>query len=524
MTTLFKFRYIKISIITAVILLAAILFLPAAAFAAEPGSEESGTVTADSGISAIGSNDGGSESASETSDSTPGALAEDTSVSSSPGALADPASGPSSEAAAADFPAETPSGTENAEAAGIDAGSGAVPDAPVETPAAEGNSYTAEIEVIGPDPDGVAWIDKATDFKVTFTELSPDQLLGSAQLTIPGDFTLGAGALGAITASNGKLWTGGLVDHVLSLWAMDAASYLGQGESVSAIFTATPTAALDYVFETFAWTDAKIEGGVGVGTGSIVNHMAVGSSNPKIGGVYEPVANADALNNVRNNLGLNYRQTADIDLGVSPWNVGGGWVPIGTWDDPFTGKFDGAGYTISNLTIIWLYGWDQGLFGALAGAEVVNVTLEAVDIIGGDYTGALAGYAFDSEISNVHVTGVVSGDDNTGGLVGGAYNVEITGSSMDGTVTGSGYVGGLVGEAVGGTITGSSVTGTVTGSGYVGGLVGQSSDGATIYHSFTLGLVTGSANTGGLVGLQSGSGTIISDSYSRAEVRGASFV
>jgi hypothetical protein len=42
------------------------------------------------------------------------------------------------------------------------------------------------------------------------------------------------------------------------------------------------------------------------------------------------VSNAAQLNNVRYYLTKAFRQTADIDLGVSPWNDGIGWDPIST--------------------------------------------------------------------------------------------------------------------------------------------------------------------------------------------------
>lgn len=38
------------------------------------------------------------------------------------------------------------------------------------------------------------------------------------------------------------------------------------------------------------------------------------------------VATADHLNNVRDHLNKHFLQTADIDIGVPPWNEGEGWL------------------------------------------------------------------------------------------------------------------------------------------------------------------------------------------------------
>jgi hypothetical protein len=77
------------------------------------------------------------------------------------------------------------------------------------------------------------------------------------------------------------------------------------------------------------------------------------------------VATAEHLNQVRNHLAAHFRQTADIDLGTAPWNKDKGWRPIGasTSGSPFTGTFDGGGFTISGLTINRPATGYQGLFG-----------------------------------------------------------------------------------------------------------------------------------------------------------------
>ena len=85
------------------------------------------------------------------------------------------------------------------------------------------------------------------------------------------------------------------------------------------------------------------------------------------------------------------------------------WKAIGNEKNPFTGKFDGNGYTISNLTITDKKAEYIGFFGVVEGGTIHNVTLSKVDIksavdqgrnIG---TGAIVVIAIDSDISDCHV-------------------------------------------------------------------------------------------------------------------------
>ena len=150
---------------------------------------------------------------------------------------------------------------------------------------------------------------------------------------------------------------------------------------------------------------------------------------------------------------------ADIDLsgfdgkdGRPAFNI------IGTsYDNTFTGVFDGNGHTISHVTIT---GKDHlGLFGLLEpGAEVKNLGVVDVNIAGsGDYVGGLVGENVGA-VTACYSTGIVSGDSSVGGLVG--RNGGRLGDSWDGggvtncystaAVTGTGdCVGGLVGSNTG---------------------------------------------------------------------------
>jgi len=139
-----------------------------------------------------------------------------------------------------------------------------------------GNSFEASITpnvVVGPS------LGFLSDFTVTLKELSSTTPLASAKIELPGtfdDITFDAIANIEVKAadgtSSGKTWTGGLVDYVLSLWAEDGASFLGKGESVSATFTAKPTAKGVQEVNVQAWTDVTLNGGQVVGTADTINY------------------------------------------------------------------------------------------------------------------------------------------------------------------------------------------------------------------------------------------------------------
>jgi hypothetical protein len=254
------------------------------------------------------------------------------------------------------------------------------------------------------------------------------------------------------------------------------------------------------------------------------------------------IATAVQLNNVRNYLGPEYADqyfilTADIDLGVYPFNEGNGWIPIGNWnstDDYFYGNFDGGGRTISNLFIDMS---DQstsdydpvGLFGVVDNATIRNVTLENVDVTGFDCVGGLVGDPENSFISDSHVTGSVSGNYYIGGLLGFTYQTLITFTSFNGSVTGKYDIGGLVGYPHTSSIRYSQSKGYVSGNAEVGGLVGLT-DGSSVFQSHSESTVTGIYNDiyypsiiGGLIG-HNYNNSSINRSYATGSVIGTDVV
>ena len=198
------------------------------------------------------------------------------------------------------------------------------------------------------------------------------------------------------------------------------------------------------------------------------------------------VTSADGLMNVAELVNggktdINITLDKNIDL------TGKDWTPIGTsFDNSYTGTFDGGGHTITGLTITTK---DQfvGLFGYLNRAGTVkNVVMEGI------------------QITSNHMFGC------TGGVVGYSWGT-IENCSVSGSVSGTVYVGGVVGAQIGGSITGCSSSATVKGTVDVGGVAGQTNSSATLTACYATGNVTIEINPakniagGSLVGMNAGS-------------------
>ena len=199
------------------------------------------------------------------------------------------------------------------------------------------------------------------------------------------------------------------------------------------------------------------------------------------------VTSADGLMNVAELVNggktdINITLDKNIDL------TGKDWTPIGTsFDNSYTGTFDGGGHTITGLTITTK---DQfvGLFGYLNRAGTVkNVVMEGVQITSNQIYGG-----------------------SIGGVVGYSWGT-IENCSVSGSVSGTVYVGGVVGAQIDGSITGCSSSATVKGMVDVGGVAGQTNSSATLTACYATGNVTLEIDPkkniagGGLVGMNAGS-------------------
>ncbi len=206
-----------------------------------------------------------------------------------------------------------------------------------------------------------------------------------------------------------------------------------------------------------------------------------------------------------------------------------GFIPIGgSSTGPFSGSYDGNGFTIKNF-FINRSGDDAGIFDEIDGSSSVikDLTIDVASITG-DETGAVAGRLTRGTITNVAVISSGGGRITTGSdgsFVGGiAGYVDSNGKIVNSyntvdvvTIAGNTAAGGLVGTiGSGGQVIGYStgrVTSAITGNGsaVVSGLAG-SSDGTLI------GYATGAVSTniidttGGLVA-NPGGATVVTRGY-----------
>lgn len=203
------------------------------------------------------------------------------------------------------------------------------------------------------------------------------------------------------------------------------------------------------------------------------------------------------------------------------------WTPINS----FTGKLDGAGHAIQNLTIL---GLDNGnaMFTTLDGAKIYNLNITNANVYTNFEGGILAGKAInESKIVNVHIDGSLLSNAQlsfTGALVGSMNHSFIYFSSANVSIKGFEFLGGLVGAARNSSSIQYSYTEgdmtSINGGGDIGfmgpetagGLVGEN-DESVITNSYSHMIVQGHDGAiGGLVGSNVNSG-VISHSYANGE-------
>lgn len=208
--------------------------------------------------------------------------------------------------------------------------------------------------------------------------------------------------------------------------------------------------------------------------------------------------------------------TADIELS------GETWTPIGSESTPYTGTFDGQGYTISGMTIENAESY-SGLFGNVTGT-VRDFTVTGSITITGDETVSRVGGAVGSlgtasvggtvsgVTSKVNIT-VSAGNDHIGGVVGSmpensSPTVEscVYTGNINITVA-AGSVAGVVGYIRTGTIQNCANQGGISintgGNGSVGGILGYCNNGNIyIRNCYNSGVIAaeGTANVGAIVG------------------------
>ena len=365
------------------------------------------------------------------------------------------------------------------------------------------NAYTsANVQGTGNDVGGLAgYVFQSTisDVYATGNVFGPRDnvggLLGSSAATISNAYATGA-VSGGTGNTNGSQFVGGLIgraygnSHTNTFYNLTTTGQTtGAGgrsdvaREIEGLTTAQLAGQLPAGFDTAIWGNGRNQTTpylLAFDWAPTAGTVILGKDSSSTPIYYHAITNANQLQAINRNLSGNYVLGNNIDASTTAtWNNGAGFVSLGTngassvlnGGNGFTGKLDGLGHTISDLTIFRPSASNTGLFGFNSGA-ITNVGLVNARVRGNAYTGALIG----DNRGNVFLTyaaGTVIGADATGGLVGtNATTGLITYSYATATTSGNNYVGGLVGGN-NGIITHSYATGRVSGASVIGGLAGQ---------------------------------------------------
>lgn len=241
------------------------------------------------------------------------------------------------------------------------------------------------------------------------------------------------------------------------------------------------------------------------------------------------------FNTISNNLSEKYTLLQNID------SIYGTMSPIGSISNPFTGEFDGRGFTIT-LNAIETTTTTLGFFGATENATIKNLTV----IVKGfkphsssKYIGGICGYAKNTTFENckfIYNDGIVVTEsaslEAVGGICGYASNSTFKGciNNTNISVYNATYVGGIVGNGSESILKSSINYGQIIAvykntnkaNAYVGGLSGYISYcPSVVYNAGNIEVLTQGGSTSVCVGGISGilnSTTSISDMFNMADI------
>jgi hypothetical protein len=277
------------------------------------------------------------------------------------------------------------------------------------------------------------------------------------------------------------------------------------------------------------------------------------------------ITTCEQLQSINDARFFDYKLMNNIDCSATKtWNNGEGFYPIGSnchisaynecpipQTGPFTGKFDGNGYSISGLYINRINEGDVALFGYAKNAEISNLNIVSANIYGYFAVGILGGYIYNSAIDSVYTEGTISNADSedVGGIIGYLERSTLTNSHARINIAGVEYIGGLAGSVGESTIDSCYAEGIITstlieagglagyvfdskiinshsnadvsGAYYIGGLFGYIGT-SNISGSYSSSNISGDSEIGGLIGY--GSNIIINNSYSNSQISGTDYV
>jgi hypothetical protein len=216
---------------------------------------------------------------------------------------------------------------------------------------------------------------------------------------------------------------------------------------------------------------------------------------------------ADRVNKGETSLNCQLMASFDFD--------GREWIPVGTREHPYLGRFNGNGRELRNLKVEGEYDC-AGFFGAIGpvdrnvGDKKYDVEISNIKFINPSISSSYKG-----DVNNPD-------DDGYAGVVAGMMNQELadnySGAVIDkcdvinGAVSGCENVGGILGRSYGGTdiISRSSFKGSVTGAMFIGGIVGNVEGDVVDCHSYSAAITHSNsfrgyeARSGGIAGTNNG--------------------
>ena len=217
-----------------------------------------------------------------------------------------------------------------------------------------------------------------------------------------------------------------------------------------------------------------------------------------------PISSKAELNNIRNSLSGNYYLTCDIEFDESDFVSGGAYynsgkcfVPIGNGKSPFTGTFDGRGYTVSGLKI--------SVSGKVYSMSVTPVMTIASVLSDDGWTGD---YIIDSNPNVSPAVGLFGANTGTIKNLTVTDSTYIAGSSNSATL----YIGGIAGHN-NGNIINCAVKNNLYGDtrSHIGGIVGYQS-GGNVSNCFARGQIKSEGTFGGVIATVAGGS--VSNCYS----------
>ena len=224
------------------------------------------------------------------------------------------------------------------------------------------------------------------------------------------------------------------------------------------------------------------------------------------------ITNYNQLKEAAYDVSKYYRLNADINMqGKNP-------IMLSSYQNKFTGTFDGNGYTISNGT----YGGYEyvGLFGYNnTSGKIKGFKLENINVTARDYAAVLAGYN-QGQISSIIAKGNVSGHwylglaagiNKNGGTVEAVTSGNVTSTYASATSTAS--AGGIVGEITSGTIKGVVLDGTITTAGSKAYRTVGEKDGSGTLATLASNTVTSQTVNSDYIALDGYSGGTVNSSY-----------